>query len=358
MQRRAARRRAPPRGSVPGTLGTLVGGPEPCIRLIAYSKGAVEERVIERLDEIESLARDSSRIVWIDVESFGDGRALSRIGEILGLHPLAMADVVNTPQRPKADLYGDPVLLVTQMARLDGRGAIDVEQVSIVMGPGWVVTFQERPGDVFDPVRARIRSGARVREMGPDYLAYALLDAVIDGYFPVVEKLGSEIEVLEERVVGRPSRQTLVQIHAIRRQLIELHRLQWRQRDAVAALLRDGEFPFTPAVRVYLRDAYDHAFQTLDAIETQREMVVGLMDLYLSSASYRMNEAMKTLTLVATIFIPLTFVVGIYGMNFDYMPELRWRWGYAAVWALMAALGVGLYAWFRRRGFLDPDAGN
>jgi magnesium transporter len=343
---------------VPGTLGALAGGPEPCIRVIAYSKEAVEERVIERVEEIETLARDTSRIVWIDVESFGDGRAITRIGEILGLHPLAMADVVNSPQRPKADLFGDRVLLVTQMAMLDPRGLIEMEQVSIVLGPGWVVTFQERPGDVFEPVRTRIRTGARVRKMGPDYLAYALLDAVIDGYFPVVEKVGSEIEELEEQVISRPTRQTLVQIHVIRRRLVELHRVQWRQRDAVAALLRDEGFPFSAAVRVYLRDAYDHAFQTLDAIETQREMAVGLMELYLSSASNRMNDTMKTLTLIATIFIPLTFVVGVYGMNFDYMPELRWRWGYAVVWAAMLVLGGGLYVWFRRRGFLDPGPGD
>jgi len=214
------------------------------------------------------------------------------------------------------------------------------------------VTFHERPGDVFEPVRARIRGAAREREMCADYLAYALLDAVIDGYFPVIEKLGEQVEALEEQVVGQPSRQTLMQIHAIRRRLIDLHRVQWRQRDAVAALLREGEFPFTPAVRVYLRDAYDHAFQTLDAIETQREMAVGMMELYLSSASYRMNEAMRTLTVVATVFIPLTFVVGVYGMNFDYMPELRWRWGYPAIWVVMIAIGVALVAWFRRRGWL------
>jgi magnesium transporter len=342
---------------VPGTLGKLASGPEPCIRLIAYSKETVEERVIERVEEIADLVQDASRIAWIDVESFGDGRTLSRIGEILGLHPLVMADVVNTPQRPKADPFGDRLFLVTQMAQLGAQGAVEMEQVSLVMGPTWVVTFQERPGDVFDPVRVRIRTGARVREMGADYLAYALLDAVIDGYFPVIEKLGEQIEALEEHVVGQPSRQTLMQIHAVRRRLVELHRVQWRQRDAIAALLREGEFPFTPAVRIYLRDAYDHAFQTLDAIETQREMAVGLMELYLSSASYRMNEAMRTLTVVATVFIPLTFVVGVYGMNFDFMPELRWRWGYPAIWAVMIAIGAGLVGWFRRRGWLDPSGG-
>jgi len=346
---RPTRRRAP-RGSSPGTLGALAG-PDPQLELIAYSRDAVEERALASCDELAHLIQDRSRVIWLDVESFGDGRVLSRIGEILGIHPLAMADVVNVPQRPKADLYGDRLLLVTQMAQIVG-GAIDLEQVSMVLGPGWVVTFQERPGDVFEPVRERIRQGARVRQLGADYLAYALLDAVIDAYFPVVEAIGEVVESLEEEVLERPDQSTLTRIHAARRSLVALHRMQWRQRDACGSLLRESDSPFSEPVRVYLRDAFDHAFQTVDAIETQREMAVGLMELYLSSASHRMNEAMRTLTVVATIFIPLTFLVGVYGMNFDVMPELRWRWGYAAVWGLMLATAVGLVSWFRRRGWI------
>jgi magnesium transporter len=347
-----ARKRRAARGSTPGTLGDLTGAAPPRIDVITYSAQGFEEKPLTDVEDLAHLVQDRSRVCWIDVESFGDGRTLARIGEILGIHPLFMADVVNVPQRPKADLYEGRLLLVSQMTRLvDDQ--IDVEQVSLVLGPGWVVTFQERPGDVFDPVRARIRTGARVRQMGADFLTYALLDAVIDGYYPVVESLSLALETLEEDVLAHPTRETLLRVHNVRRTLVSLHRTLWRQRDAIAALLRDTECPFSEPVKVYLRDAYDHAFQIVDAIDAYRDMAAGLMELYLTSASHRMNEVMKTLTLVATIFIPLTFVVGVYGMNFDYMPELHWRYGYFVVWGVMIVLGAGLYAWFRRRGYLD-----
>jgi magnesium transporter len=348
------RKRSPARGSSPGTLGDLSGSAPPRIELIAYSADSCERRVITNVEEIAKLVQDRSRVCWIDVESFGDGKALARIGEILGIHPLAMADVVNVPQRPKADRYDDRLLLVTQMVSLV-EDAIDIEQVSIVFGPGWVVTFQEWPGDVFEPVRERLRTGTRVRQLGADFLTYALLDAVIDGYFPVVESIGATIEALEDEVLDHPTRRTLVRIHDVRRSLVSLHRILWRQRDAIGGLLRDTDCPFSEPVKVYLRDAYDHAFQIVDAIDNDRDMAAGLQELYLASASHRMGEVVKTLTLVSTIFIPLTFVVGVYGMNFDYMPELRWRYGYAVVWAGMIALGTGLYWWFRRRGYLEDQ---
>jgi magnesium transporter len=346
------RKRTAAPGSAPGTLGALTDSGPPRIQLIAYCGDTCEDRPITDVEEIATLVKDASRVYWFDVESFGDGRALTRIGEILGIHPLAMADVVNVPQRPKADLYGDRLLLVMQMARLV-EDAIDIEQVSLFYGPGWVVTFQERPGDVFEPVRERLRAGGRVRQYGAEYLTYALLDAVIDGYFPVVESMSSVIELLEDQVLAQPSRETLVRIHEVRRSLVSLHRILWRQRDAIGGLLRDTECPFKESTKVYLRDAYDHAFQIVDAIDSDRDLASGLMELYLSSASHRMNEVMKTLTLVATIFIPLTFVVGVYGMNFDFMPELHWRYGYLLVWAVMIGLGGGLYGWFRRRGYLE-----
>lgn len=346
------RRRAPAPGSAPGAMVLPPDSPKPVIRIMAYGEAGLAEHVVERVEELREL-RQAGAVVWIDVEGFGDKAVLSEIGDALGIHPLAMADVVHVPQRPKAELHDGRLLMIVQMARQREAGDIDIEQVSLVLGPGWVVSFQERPGDVFDPVRERIRSdSARIRRMGADYLAYALLDAVIDGYFPVIEALGGVIDALEEEVIERPSRSTLARIHATRRTLTTLHRIQWRQRDAVAGLLRDEELPFTKQVEPYLRDAHDHAFQTLDAIETFRDMVVGLMDLHLSTTSYRLNEVMKTLTIVATIFIPLTFVSGVYGMNFDYMPELHWHWAYPAVWALMVGVGVGLLLWFRARGWI------
>lgn len=347
------RRRAPTPGSAPGAMVLPPDSPKPVIRVMTYGEAGLAEHGVERVEELRELREVAGGVAWIDVEGFGDEAVLSEIADVLGIHPLAMADVVHVPQRSKAELHDGRLLMIVQMARLREAGDIVIEQVSLVLGPGWVVSFQERPGDVFDPVRERIRSAtARIRRMGADYLAYALLDAVIDGYFPVIEALGGVIDALEEEVVEGPSRSTLARIHATRRTLTTLHRIQWRQRDAVAGLLRDEELPFTERVEPYLRDAHDHAFQTLDAIETLRDMVVGLMDLYLSSTSHRLNEVMKTLTIVATIFIPLTFVAGVYGMNFDYMPELHWRWAYPAVWALMVGLGGGLLLWFRARGWI------
>ena len=346
-------RRRPPEGAVPGTMAVPADAPEPTLRVMSYGHIEFEEHPISEVGELRQILAAPGRTTWIDVTGFGSRPMLEEIGEILGIHPLAMADVVHVPQRPKAELHDDRLLVITQMARVSEAGEIVVEQVSLVLGPGWVASFQERPGDVFDPVRARIRSiTTRIRQMAADYLLYALVDAVIDGYFPVVEALGGVVDALEEEVIERASHASLARIHATRRTLLSLHRVQWRQRDALSAMLRDEGLPLGDEIKPYLRDALDHAYQTLDAIETYREMVVGLMDLYISSASHRMNEVMKTLTIVATIFIPLTFVAGVYGMNFDYMPELRWHWGYPGFWIAMLGLGGALLLWFRHRGWL------
>jgi magnesium transporter len=318
-----------------------------------YDLARQGERALAGPSEIPELLSDPALTVWIDVEGLGNLDVLREIGRLLELHPLAIADIVHVPQRPKVELYGDRLLLICHQALPTPNGGIDFEQVSIVLGPGWVVSFGEKPGDGFEPVRERIRSPQmRIRRMRADFLAYALVDAVVDGYFAVVEKIGSDLDALEDEVIERPTRATLERLHGIRRQLLQLHRLQWRQRDAVATLWRDETFPIGEEVRPFLRDVHDHAFVVLDSIETFRDLSVSLMDVYLSAASNRLNEVMKTLTLVATVFIPLTFIVGVYGMNFDVMPELRWRWGYAAAWALMIAVGAGLYTWVRRRNWL------
>jgi magnesium transporter len=354
-RKRTRRRRTkrPPPGSTPGALAAPAGEPAPELRAMWYDLSRQGERRLAGPSEIPELLSDPSLTVWIDVEGLGNLDVLRELGRLLDIHPLAIADVANTPQRPKVELYGDRLLFVCHMAMLSPAGEIDFEQVSIVLGPSWVVSFQEKPGDVFDPVRERIRSPQmRIRRMGADFLAYALIDAVVDGYFAVVERIGDELDRLEDEVMERPRRGTLERMHGIRRQLLQLHRLQWRQRDAIATLWRDEGFPISEPVRPFLRDVHDHAFVVLDSIETYRDLSVSLMDVYLSSASNRLAEVMKTLTLVATIFIPLTFIVGIYGMNFDFMPELRWRWGYPVVWAVMLAIGGGLLVWFRRRDWL------
>lgn len=327
---------------------------------MTYDADHFDEREIPDVQALVSAVR-APGVTWIDLQGFGDGEILHQVRDALGIHGLAMADVANVPQRPKLEDYGDHHLMIALMAELDEEGQVALEQLSLVLGPGFVITFQEQPGDGFDTLRERLRSGAgSIRKMSADFLAYALLDAVIDGYFPVVEALGATLDEIEEEVIAKPSRAALARLHAVRRTLLTLHRLLWRQRDAFTQMMRGEEGPFSAAVRVYLRDAQDHTLQVLETLESYREMAVGLMELYLSTTSNRLNEVMKTLTVVATIFIPLTFIVGVYGMNFERMPELAWRYGYPGVWLVMVGVAAGLLLWFRRRGWLgreDDDAG-
>jgi magnesium transporter len=236
-----------------------------------------------------------------------------------------------------------------------------VEQVSLVLGKHYLLTVQEEPSrDCFQPVRDRIRAGkGSIRKQGPDYLAYTLIDAIIDGFFPVLEAYGERIEELEDEVVTKPTRRTIEKIYQIRRELLALRRAIWPQRDAINSIIRDGSDLISPEVRVYLRDCYDHAVQVMDMVETYRELTSGLMDIYLSSVGNRMNEIMKLLTVISSIFIPLTFIAGVYGMNFNTeksplnMPELNWYWGYPACLGLMAAIAIGLIFFFWRRGWFE-----
>jgi len=274
--------------------------------------------------------------------------------DALGVHPLAVADIANIGQRPKFEDYGERDLIISQLVMIDDDQGIVLEQVSLVVGPGWVVTVLERPRPVFDPIRERIRTGtAMICRMQQDFLAYALLDALIDTYFPFVEQIGEVLNDLEDEVTERPNQVTLSHLHAVRRSLLTVHRVMWRQRDAFSQIMRDDRSPFGDGVRVYLRDLFDHALQVLDAIETYRDISVGLADLYYSSVSNRLNEVMRTLTVISTIFIPLTFLVGVYGMNFDNMPELRSRNGYFVVWGVMLLIAAALLYWFKRRGWLE-----
>jgi magnesium transporter len=352
-----ASRRHAPAGSTPETLSIPPGESPVAIRAIRYSEEGFDDVRVGDPMEIRSLL-EGGRVTWLDVEGFGDGSVLSRLGEVLGIHPLAVADIVHTPQRSKFEDYGDRHLIVLQMGQSAGELRLDLEQVTLVLGPTWVLTVQERPGgDVFDPVRNRIRrGGGALRGAGPDYLAYALIDAIVDGFFPVLEELGSEMHELEEQVLARTSQEHVRDIHQMRRALIQLHRVLWSQRDAVGAMLRDDSSPFGPAVHVYLRDTYDHSVQLLDLVETARDLAVAVLEIHLSSVSIRMNQAIKTLTVMASIFIPLTFLAGVYGMNFHHMPELEWRWAYPVFWAVSLGIVAGLLRWFQRRGWLDRDS--
>ena len=292
-------------------------------------------------------------VTWIDIDGVHQSDILASVGKHANLHPLVMEDIHNTYQRPKVEDYEDYLYIVLKMISWNEETKeVQAEQMSLILGKNYVISFKEDPGDIFDPVRLRLREGkGRIRKMGADYLAYALLDQVVDNYFLLLENLGEQIEDLEEELITNPDASTLQTIHHLKRELIYLRKSVWPLREAISSLER-GESPlFQPETLVYLRDVYDHTIQVIDTIETFRDMVSGMLDIYLSSVSNRMNEVMKVLTIIATIFIPLTFIAGVYGMNFVNMPELQWRWGYFLIWGIMVAVAVGMVIYFKKRGW-------
>jgi len=339
------------------------------IDIVRYDETGFDERVLDDPSELEAAISEPG-VVWVNVVGVHDTELLERLGRLLELHPLTVEDLASVAQRPKVEAYGDYVYVVARMMeRATFEGSSDdggqergdpvdaegwsIEQLSIVLRGNLLVTFQETPEDPFGPVRERLRQGrGRVRKYGADYLAYALLDLVVDRYFTVIEHFGERIETLEDLVLQAPTPDVLEQVNRLRRALLLVRRAVWPLRDVLAELRRD-ESPFiSPTVATYLRDAHDHTVQVLETLDTLREMVTGLHDVYLTSISLRMNDIMRVLTIIATIFIPLTFLAGIYGMNFDYMPELRWRWAYPALWLVMLVSAVGMLLAFRRRRWL------
>ncbi|MBE9126908.1 MULTISPECIES: magnesium/cobalt transporter CorA [unclassified Coleofasciculus] len=342
-------------GSPPGTLWIEADAPEPKIILIDYNETNATRVKLPTPEDCTPYL-DTKSVSWVDVRGLGSEDILQRLGGVFKLHPLVLEDVVNVPQRPKVEDYDDQLVIIAQMvmpkATEDGFW---FEQVSFVLGKYYLLTVQEEPEhDCFKPVRDRIRANkGQVRQAGADYLTYALLDAIVDGFFPVLEDYGERIEALEDEVIANPSHQTLEKIYQIRRELLALRRSIWPQRNAINTLIRGGSNLINPNVQIYLRDCYDHTVQVMDMVETYRELASGLMDVYLSSVSNRMNEIMKVLTVISTIFIPLTFIAGVYGMNFQYMPELAWRWGYFACWGVMIAIATALCFFFWRRGWFE-----
>ena len=348
-RKRHFRKVRPPEGARPGTLAIPAGSPPPRIHVYRYSREALHEHEVR---DVEELARILERPepVWIDVRGLGDEAVLQRIGAIFRLHPLALADAVNVPQRAKSELYPDHHLVIARIPLLDGQGGIDVPQVAFFIGRGHLLSFQERSFGFFDPVRKRLREGlGAMRSSGADYLAYALLDTLIDRYYPIAESLAHELEDLEEEAVDvSTGPEVLERIHHNRRRLVVLRRIGRPQREAVRELAT-LESPFVTAdVRTYLRDTLDHISQVIELTDSLHEMSVGLMEIYLSNVGQRTNEIMKVLTLMASIFIPVTFIAGVYGMNFENMPELHYEYGYFVVLGLMATVVVTLLLIFRR----------
>ncbi|MBW4665511.1 MAG: magnesium/cobalt transporter CorA [Chroococcus sp. CMT-3BRIN-NPC107] len=348
-------------GSLPGTLKIAADATPSEIELIDYKDtNYVHQQIAVPEDLIPYL--DSESVSWVDVQGLGSEDILQRIGKIFDLHPLVLEDIVNVPQRPKVEDYDDQLVIITQMVLpLNNQTGFHREQVSFVLGKHYLLTVQEEAQyDCFNQVRSRICNNKGIlRKHKADYLAYTLIDAIVDGFFPVLEAYGELIEELEQEVVANPTRKTLQKIYHMRRELLSLRRAIWPQRDAINALIRDDSDLICDHVRVYLRDSYDHAVQVMDMVETYRELTSGLMDVYLSAVGNRMNEVMKLLTVISSIFIPLTFVAGIYGMNFNTekspwnMPELNWYLGYPACLASMGAIAGGLIVFFWRRGWFE-----
>ncbi len=339
-------------GSRPGTLAIPPNSPFPKITVVQYDTETINRQEITDVDALRSL-RDFSGVTWVDVQGLGDEATIRAIGKIFDLHPVALESAVNIPQRAKTELYEHHQLVIARAPVLDNAGRVATPQVCFVIGANYLVTFQERYYGFFDAVRERLQSGlGPMRSKGPDYLAYALIDAMIDRYYPVAQSLSDDLEELEDWVVEHPHPEVLARIHALRRQLVVIRRVGWPQREAINAMLRERTPFFAEENNVFLRDTYEHIAQIVELIDSAREMASDLADAYLSNVSHRTNEIMKVLTLMASVFIPLTFVAGVYGMNFDHMPELHSRNGYFFIWGIMIVLGVGMTLFFRRRGWI------
>ncbi len=352
---RYGKRKAKKAGLPPGTL-VHVGEKKTekiRIRVLDYTEGTFEEKDITKVEDCYPF-KEKSTVTWINVDGIHDVDIIEKIGKNYGVHPLLLEDILNTEQRPKIEDFEDYIFLVLKMLAFDEKEhEVKIEQVSFVIGPNYVISFQEKEGDVFDPVRERIRNAkGRIRRMGADYLAYALLDAIVDSYFFILEKIGDKIEGLEEDLIANPDAKTLQTIHYLKREMIFLRRSVWPLREVISGMSRKESVLIKESTEIFLRDVYDHTIQVIDTIENFRDMVSGMLDIYLSSLSNRMNEVMKVLTIFAAIFIPLTFVAGIYGMNFAYMPELGWKWGYFGALAVMAGIGITMLVYFKKKHWL------
>ena len=324
------------------------------ITVLDYDEANIEEKEISTARECRQF-KDRPTVTWIHINGIHDVQTLEELGTIFGLHPLTLEDILNSDQRPKMEDFCEYIYIVLKAfySNNDQANEIHSEQISIVLGRSFVISFQEKETDIFRPIRERIRAGkGRLRKSGADYLAYALIDSIVDNYFTILEQVGERIEILEESLVKSPSTQILQAIQDLKREMIFLRKTVWPLREAISSLERTGCQLVQESTDVYLKDIYDHTIQVIDTIETFRDMLSGILDIYLSSISNRMNEIMKVLTVIATIFMPLTFLAGVYGMNFKYMPELEWHWGYFSIWGIMLAIAISMLIYFRRKKWL------
>ncbi len=339
-------------GARPGTLVIPEGSPPPRIQVMRLDGENFQETQVANVEELSKLLEVSSR-TWIDVQGWGDEAVLTQIAQLLDIHPLALEDAVNSPQRPKAELYEKHLLAIARTPYEDEQGILDFPQVCAFIGSAHVITFQERYLGVLDPIRERARiPNSRIRTMGPDYLGYAIVDALIDRFYPVIEDIGKQVDDLEEVVSVNPNTADLIRIQKLRRSVVNLRRIAWAQREMVREMLNDDGAFISKDVRVFLRDTQDHTAQIADVVDSLREMAGSLMDIYLSVVGQRTNEVMKVLTIMSSIFVPLTFMAGIYGMNFQYMPELNSPMAYPALLTAMAVCAITLLLFFRSKGWI------
>jgi len=342
-------------GLPPGTLVHVGEKRAEAIRItyIDYDEQNIEEKQISNIEECFPFKKTPT-VTWINIDGLHEVEVIEKLGTQFELHPLMLEDILHTSQRPKFEDFEKYFFIVLKMLSYDDANQmVEEEQVSLVLAENFVISFQERIGDVFDPVRDRIRnSKGRIRKMGADYLCYSLIDAVVDNYFSILEKIGEKIESMEEKLVSDPTEKMLQQIHKLKREMITLRKSVWPLRELISGLQRSESSLIGETTDIYLRDTYDHTIQVIDTVESFRDMVSGMLDIYLSSISNRMNAVMKVLTIIATIFIPLTFVAGIYGMNFEYMPELHWRWGYGIIWLVFVVIVTIMVIYFRRKKWL------
>ncbi|MFN0196688.1 MAG: magnesium/cobalt transporter CorA [Planctomycetaceae bacterium] len=346
---RPFRRRTLP-GATPGSIVVDPAATSPTIHVTCYGPVDYREQTLVSFEELAPCL-DKEPVTWIHVDGLGDASILRKLAERFQIHPLALEDVVNVHQRAKVEEYDGQLFIVARMVSL--AQSLRSEQISIFLGPNYVLTFLEDPGDCFDPVRERLKKGhGRLRQTGPDYLVYSLLDAIIDAYFPVLEGYGNRLDEIENQELEARNATLISHIHHVRRELLYLRKSIWPLRETIGLLLRDYPQQFKDETRVYLRDCYDHTVQIIEVAEMYRDMCSDLRDFYFTMIGNRTNEIMKVLTVMSSIFIPLTFIVGVYGMNFDYMPELRSRWGYPLTLAGMAFIGLSFVGYFWHKGWI------
>lgn len=343
-------------GLPPGTLVHVGEEKTGKVGVTTFEYNEEKLQAEEQLDMSEFVpSQDKSTVTWINVDGVHQTEIIEKIGSLYNLHPLTLEDIVNTGQTPKIEDYDNYLFIVLKMLHYNENSEqIDTEQVSLCLGSNFLISFlEEKCKDIFNPVSDRIKNGkGRIRKMGADYLAYTLIDTIVDSYFLILEKLGEKIELLEEKVVSDPTQSVIHELNDLKREMIFLRRSVWPLRE-VLSIMERGESSFiSDSLHVYLRDVYDHTIRIIETIEVYRDILSGILDIYLSSISNRINAVMKVLTIIATIFMPLTFIAGIYGMNFRYMPELEWRWGYPSILLFMAAISISMLVYFRIKKWL------